>query len=133
MHFGFGIAVLGGEPASAARKRRAAELEESRRAAEESTAEMEALEAAAVQRSKLEADAAEAAAHHSRQLAAELDAFNKLPPLEQFAAWAHKLMGEVCGPHTCKHDRARACKHDDDRTCMQTRPWRARARARIHV
>ena len=81
--------------ASAARKRIAEELEEDRLAAEASMAEMEALKAAAVQRSRLEADAVEEAAERSRQLEAELVAINALPSLEQSAAWARKLMGEV--------------------------------------
>ena len=73
----------------------AEELEEDRLAAEASMAEMEALKAAAVQRSRLEADAVEEAAERSRQLEAELVAINALPSLEQSAAWARKLMGEV--------------------------------------
>ena len=85
--------------ASAARKRIAEELEEDRLAAEASMAEMEAFEAAAVQRSRLEADAVEAA-ESKKQLSAagpeaELVAINALPSLEQSAAWARKLMGEV--------------------------------------
>ena len=73
----------------------AEELEEDRLAAEASMAEMEAFKAAAVQRSRLEADAVEEAAERSRQLEAELVAINALPSLEQSAAWARKLMGEV--------------------------------------
>ena len=81
-----------------------------------------------MQRSKLEADAAEAAAEHSRQLAAELDAFNKLPPLEQSAAWAHKLMGEVCWA-TYMQERPRACMQTRRRPHVHANT----TAARVHV